>query len=1453
MSQILVFQTPDISHESYVETSDERSILYNNLASTMKNEINGYHFKQFLEMENQILKSAKIITKGVPPILAKELIKYVKPLVIELPESDYLKKDIHFKFKKKIVETKFKITEWFITLQNETSVQSILYPITSYHNRKYEKIKYKNIIVPPGSPFKMIGCVVPDNLGTPMFNNSILLNSIVDDISISNYGTLLETGSYRLDSTSNNKGFDSKVYIQQFDGFEHTKINYDDDELNIKFLESTKPNNKFSNIKRQRIIIFKNSEDALKKMNIILDEIKRIQTYYINNYASILKTIEFNPLQNLDVYKKSLRKKEDLSSYQSSNKTLFDKKLISVVKEIIPEENTRNTKDSIYFALKNKGKLELFNKLKILGTNNAKMQKELNNALMENEVKMIMEYQNKIRTTYILELIKKQAITVNKFGFKAKYSELNSSDTRIVNNEYKKIIEEEIENMKEKKETGEKLILINRRYTIIRNFYKAFNDINPKIALKYTLNDLKEIGIDVTKSNLKYGLCEHNLTKAKLIVDGNKDRKIKDIIINKYAHKHENPINKNHQDKTNETLSRNIKDDITSDYYCNICGERIYINIVEDTIKFVEGKLIITDQEYDSLGDLIYREISYTIRSVLRFKTQLDIRPIIKSLVEVLRPEIGIIESRLSKIRTNIQDDIRDLITLYIDIYIYALISRMIYINHGEITFALRPKFRKFSAVTSKIPEASSKSKKTIEIKKTTKTKNTTLKKNARTKKTKKIKGGYDKFESNEQNDIYSDMSDSEYDESYESDKPSRIMNARKKIKGGNKDKKNRLQNIIYSAYQLLISTKAQLIKKIATIKLEDIQPLLLQAYKWVIGLYMIDTKSEESSYVGLKEEIIDNAINHPIYNYLYKIRNLVSGTEKKDLRTILGKTIETLEKHIQESDIFSNVPMIEENQFVNYIKRTLSSKIDNNEYVELVSKYMYFSYKYLIDYISTNKFKESSVPVSSVLINYYKNLNEVRDMQISLQYINMISKAMPMYIPNFYKYKDRFEYDASFKLLDISKLYRKNGQLHDWNIYVFKKKGGTGKKELTINELNDMIKNGKNIHKDYIISDKKDSVSGEYLSKIKDYSSEINKSMIKLKKTENFFSYFDNRCPISGLHILDNNKKCEKCEIILTSEWKSSKNGQKYYAKYFYIFEKQITAQNLIIKARMNELEKRKIEDSIYKKVEDEKFDKIFQLNEARILNWSRIVKIPFNVLINLGLSEGIKFEKIERGEVNPRKDENMLTYDIKTRTLKLDGYYNNIIYQYYLIKGSTSSYDLPTQINELIDKLPSSKGLQTSMKEIYDPMYHSRFIYFFHVCSNPDDLNKIILNKISETLLQIISSLEKTKFATFGENLVKYFTKEIITKEKLFSKPDPFKYKIDKRSELGDDYASDSSNIESDTADFVSSEEFRSSSEMAETGTDVMNSEQSISGNEYNKFAFDESDILERNEGGD
>jgi len=973
-------------------------------------------------------------------------------------------------------------------------------------------------------------------------------------------------------------------------------------------------------------------------------------------------------------------------------------------------------------------------------------------------------------------------------------------------------------------------------------------------ALKEAIEGLQDVGLGSKKScsaNLDYGLCEHNLHRAKLILEGKKYQQVKEEIIRKYctAKTYEDTGKKHPSDmeekqklittpsnlyQPNKPQKRPVDDElhVSDDYYCNICGEEVYIKMTESSIRFIQGKLVASGIEYDSLGDIIYKEVAKIVRGTVRFKTMIDIRPIIKSVSSVLRPEIGKIEGRLTKIRTNIGDDIRDLITLYIVIYTYAVISHMIFINHGEMTYSSRPQFTPKIKIIQNQPLDRSK------------------------------EGGKSHFllqESEKFSDdgYMSDMSDYSTSSSPKKKHPP----LKNEMSGGKKetDKKNRLKNIINNAYYLIVTTRTSLLKSVNTIKLDEIKPLLITAYKWVIGLYVVDTSSEYAGPSGTRKDIAENISDGAIYSYLWTVRNLIHKTTKDNVHAMLGRSLETIQKNLDTKGIFENVPMINKIEYKDMITRTIvnrqniSKKDDIKDFIHLITEYWYKSYENTVKYFSTNIFKEFSVPASAMLVEYYDSWDSVKTMQTSLQYLNMISNAKPIYVPNYHKYGDRFEYDPSLMKINLAKIYRRNGRPHVWSIYVYvlkKGKSGSAKKELTLDKIIDLLKSGYNIHSNYKLVDRKDPVTGEYESKVKDYSSEIKKNMSIIEKKYNLFEYFDSRCPKYGLHTLDNNKKCTKCGIIAKPDWKNTSDGEKYYKKYFSIFDKVNEILNTVAKKDLKELEDLNEVVSKYNPYEKVKIQK-WKLNEAKLLDWSRRSKISFNILINLGLSHGIKFEKIESGEVNPQGNPEMTPDDFRVRLLKLDSYYNNIIYQYYLLKNYKTTYDLTTELNDIIDKQKTTKGLQSAMIDIYDPLYYKRFIYYLYSGQSPEIISYFILNQISETMINIITKLTKNKFEIFGKDLMMLMTKQIVNNERLVSLPDAFKYKIDKREEYGE-YASDSSDIESDTADAISSEEYGSPSEV-ESGTDVLNSESEVSGEVFNTFDYEGSDIIEKNTGED
>ena len=131
MSKILIFQSPEIKKESI--SVDEKKVIFNNLKNELKNKIEDFHFIHFQNLENEYLFSNKNISKGISALLAKELVKYLTPLVIEIPESIHKKNLSQNKFKNvsmSRIQEKKKIKKnytekWYISLQNEFNFNAI--------------------------------------------------------------------------------------------------------------------------------------------------------------------------------------------------------------------------------------------------------------------------------------------------------------------------------------------------------------------------------------------------------------------------------------------------------------------------------------------------------------------------------------------------------------------------------------------------------------------------------------------------------------------------------------------------------------------------------------------------------------------------------------------------------------------------------------------------------------------------------------------------------------------------------------------------------------------------------------------------------------------------------------------------------------------------------------------------------------------------------------------------------------------------------------------------------------------------------------------------------------------------------------------------------------------------------------------------------------------------------
>lgn len=173
-------------------------------------------------------------------------------------------------------------------------------------------------------------------------------------------------------------------------------------------------------------------------------------------------------------------------------------------------------------------------------------------------------------------------------------------------------------------------------------------------------NDIPEI-----KKNLKKvsGVCEHNIFKANLLLEK----------YNSVAEK-----NQKIRNRLTQFIDNTISD---SCYYCRICGEELYK--IDNMTQVAPSNKEYSNYNYDAIYILIYKEVLYIANNFVEFGNthKLSIYSIIHNTTDLIKNEILSIESNLIKIKTLGKEDIKVIISIYIYIYTFAILSNLIFMN----------------------------------------------------------------------------------------------------------------------------------------------------------------------------------------------------------------------------------------------------------------------------------------------------------------------------------------------------------------------------------------------------------------------------------------------------------------------------------------------------------------------------------------------------------------------------------------------------------------------------------------------------------------------------------------------------------------------------------------------------------------------------------------------------
>ena len=136
------------------------------------------------------------------------------------------------------------------------------------------------------------------------------------------------------------------------------------------------------------------------------------------------------------------------------------------------------------------------------------------------------------------------------------------------------------------------------------------------------------------------------------------------------------------QKETFQIWSSKYAQRFSLNYYCKDCGSFLMKAETDE-----EGYI---EQNYtppDELSTSIWKELMYTVGSVIKFAPDFPIKSLINGLTQALRVVLGREEHEIFTNRSDSQETKKNILKIYVSIYVYAAIVSLVVGNKGKISF----------------------------------------------------------------------------------------------------------------------------------------------------------------------------------------------------------------------------------------------------------------------------------------------------------------------------------------------------------------------------------------------------------------------------------------------------------------------------------------------------------------------------------------------------------------------------------------------------------------------------------------------------------------------------------------------------------------------------------------------------------------------------------------------
>lgn len=359
---------------------------------------------------------------------------------------------------------------------------------------------------------------------------------------------------------------------------------------------------------------------------------------------------------------------------------------------------------------------------------------------------------------------------------------------------------------------------------------------------------------------------------------------------------------------------------------------------------------------------------------------------------------------------------------------------------------------------------------------------------------------------------------------------------------------------------------------------------------------------------------------------------------------------------------------------------------------------------------------------------------------------------------------------------VSITRIYDEDGAEHKFNIWV--SDDGKTRTEFTSRDIAKQLESGKRFSQP--ITDKKCSVCGILWSRVDTLDPTKIRESLKAKSTlDNFFRFYETRCPRGDLHIYKavsgEESVCTKCGMVvmMTSGTKNSLNTYRQY-KDIYMKDREELISDVV--PEVFEPKPPRDTSSIAEQYES------WSPNFSAVVTLAEKLKINQRLFLAMGATEHIEYTEIENGKyIPPEVDERCAT-----RIYTLNAYIRSLYIEWSQLRTFYRLLKPNSELSQLIEKSGINRSELHDVMAALPDIYDDFTLRFEHVQwkLKPRMVVSFCIQSFCEKCLLILTpsthptlSKQITKISSM---FAEYIVTKILRNDELVSKPGYFSWSI-------------------------------------------------------------------------